>query len=120
MGCQYCDHCAYADKLRARSEAGSFMARLLSLIAGEYHCTAWELASRDQTQKVAAARKVVCYIAREMTALSYPMIGNYLNRDHSTVIYSVEHIKRLMKEKPLFAVKIRGLMGVMAIKREAA
>ena len=40
------------------------------------------------------------YVCRELTDLSYPAIAReFSNRDHTTVIHSVEKIKTLMAER---------------------
>ncbi|MCA9630062.1 MAG: hypothetical protein KC766_20465 [Myxococcales bacterium] len=34
------------------------------------------------------SRHLVCYLARELTGMSYPELGRQLGRDHTTVMHS--------------------------------
>lgn len=57
-----------------------------------------ELCSKDRTKDVAFSRQVAMYLARELTNVSLPKIGeNFGNRDHSTVMHACDKIKSLMQ-----------------------
>jgi chromosomal replication initiator protein len=58
------------------------------------------LLSKDRTQTIATARQVAMYLSRELTSLSYPIIGNaFGGRDHTTVIHAERKIKKLLSER---------------------
>lgn len=42
-----------------------------------------------RTQHIAAARQCLMYWARRLLGMSYPRIGQMMNRDHTTVIHGV-------------------------------
>lgn len=51
----------------------------------------------SKRKELARARQVVCFLARELTAASLPMIGRELgDRDHTTVLWGCRKIKKLM------------------------
>ncbi|MDA1353350.1 MAG: chromosomal replication initiator protein DnaA [bacterium] len=55
------------------------------------------LCSKQRTKEVAYARQVAMYLARELTNVSLPKIGeNFGNRDHSTVMHACDKIKTLI------------------------
>ncbi len=57
-----------------------------------------ELCSKDRTKDVAFARQVAMYLARELTNVSLPKIGeNFGNRDHSTVMHACDKIKSMLQ-----------------------
>ncbi len=59
------------------------------------------LLSKDRRKKVAEARMVAMYLAREKTGLTLAQIGEELGgRDHSTVSYAVEKTCRQIDEDP--------------------
>ena len=50
------------------------------------------LLARDRSPKVALARQVAMYLARELTEVSLPEIGRGFGRDHSTVVHAHKRI----------------------------
>jgi chromosomal replication initiator protein len=62
-----------------------------------------EVKSHKKNKNLVEARQIIMFIAREMTRLSFPDIGeNIGGRDHSTVIYSYNKMKqRIQTEKTL-------------------
>jgi len=48
-------------------------------------------------REVVVARQCFCYFAKLFTSYSLESIGQFIDRDHSTVIYSIKQIKNLMK-----------------------
>jgi chromosomal replication initiator protein len=50
------------------------------------------LLARDRSPKVALARQIAMYLARELTDVSLPEIGRGFGRDHSTVVHAHKRI----------------------------
>src|SRR4051794_27313674 len=48
--------------------------------------------ARDRSPKVAMARQIAMYLARELTDVSLPEIGRGFDRDHSTVVHAHKRI----------------------------
>ena len=46
----------------------------------------------------AEARQVAVYLIRKLTNLSTPDIGKELNKDHSTIIYSIRKVESMLKD----------------------
>ena len=60
-----------------------------------------DLRSRRRGKREAEARHLVCYLAREMTILSYPQIAKQLDRDHTTIMHGVQRVEKwLADNKP--------------------
>ena len=56
---------------------------------------------QGRTKDPALARQVAMYLIREMTNLSLKEIGReFENRDHTTVLHSIERIEKLKKSNP--------------------
>jgi len=63
-----------------------------------YGITVSDLISNSRKQHLVRARQIAIYLCHNLTALSLSKIGqNFGNRDHSTVLYSCEKVKKLMK-----------------------
>jgi len=45
----------------------------------------------------AEARQVAVYLIRKLTNLSTPEIGKELNKDHSTILYSIKKVESALK-----------------------
>ena len=59
------------------------------------------LRGQGRTKDTALARQVAMYLIREMTNLSLKEIGReFENRDHTTVLHSIERIEKLKKSNP--------------------
>ena len=53
-----------------------------------------DLISTKRNKEIAYARHITIFIIREVTEMSLPNIGKIFNRDHSTIISSIETIER--------------------------
>ena len=67
--------------------------------------------TKKRTRQVAYPRHVAMYLAREMTDLTLPEIGEYFGgRDHSTVIHAVGKIDSDLKKNQNVKNLIQKLM----------
>jgi chromosomal replication initiator protein len=67
-----------------------------------------DLAARLRTEKVANARQIAMFLARELTGASLPKIGEeFGGRDHTTVIHACKKIKIGQKRDPAIADAVR-------------
>ncbi len=67
--------------------------RVLEATATYYQLSLDDLLSKRRTQKIARARQIAMYLAREETQASLPQIGEALGgRNHSTVLYGYKRI----------------------------
>jgi chromosomal replication initiator protein len=72
------------------------------------------LLSANRTKKVAFARQVAMYLARELTNLSLVQVGAELgDRDHSTVIYSYAKIERELVEDPYVQATVQNILRLV-------
>ena len=63
-----------------------------------YSISNTELCSKDRSKDIALARQIAMYLARELTNVSLPKIGeNFGGRDHSTVMHACDKVKRLLQ-----------------------
>src|SRR5699024_12453977 len=62
-------------------------------ISKKYNITVEEILSKKRTKTIAFPRQVAMYLAREMTDLSLPKLGEeFGGRDHTTVIHGHKKI----------------------------
>jgi chromosomal replication initiator protein len=60
--------------------------------AAAFELSRERLLARDRSPKVALARQIAMYLARELTDVSLPEIGRRFGRDHSTVVHAHKRI----------------------------
>ncbi|MED6335724.1 MAG: chromosomal replication initiator protein DnaA [Planctomycetota bacterium] len=87
------------------------MEEILSVITAHYNVKVTDLQSRKRTNAVAYPRQIAMFLARSITRHSLEEIGGYFGgRDHSTVLYAVEKIKRLCAEDERCREVVGGLL----------
>jgi chromosomal replication initiator protein len=67
--------------------------KILLHVSKKYGVSVEDIKSKKKTDSIAGARQVAMYVIRKMTDLSLKEIGRLLNRDHSTVISSINKIE---------------------------
>jgi len=70
---------------------------IVDACAGAYGVTARRLLDRDRTADVAVARLAAMYLARELTGASWPALGRYFGREHTTVYGAHERTARAVE-----------------------
>ena len=70
-----------------------------------------ELFEQTRTQHIAFARQIAMYSFRELLAWSFPRVGAYFKRDHSTAMHACNIVKRRMLEQPILGARIRRMMA---------
>lgn len=54
---------------------------------------------RDRHPRIALIRSLTMYVLREKYQLSLHEIGDYLERDHTTVVYGIKRFKTILNSK---------------------
>ncbi|MDR0435217.1 MAG: chromosomal replication initiator protein DnaA [Propionibacteriaceae bacterium] len=76
------------------------IAAILGITAAYFGVSVDDLLSPSRTRTLVLARQIAMYLAREMTSLSLPRIGQeFGGRDHTTVMHAFRKIKNLMRER---------------------
>jgi len=63
-----------------------------------------EIISKKRDRKLVEARQMFCLLARKHTIESSVDIGNAINRDHATVLYSISTMDNLIKYTKRLAI----------------
>jgi chromosomal replication initiator protein len=72
---------------------------IMAEVARQFGCHVNDLRGDKRSQHVAYPRQVAMYLARDLTDLSLPQIGErFGSRHHTTVIYAVQKIERQLKD----------------------
>ncbi len=72
---------------------------IIRAIAAKLNVKVSDIKSQKKNKNLVLARQVAMYLARRLTALSFPDIGEKIGgRDHSTVIYANNKMKKVCEE----------------------
>lgn len=84
--------------------------RILTTVSGYYGESVENIKSKKKTGNIATARHVAIYIIKQLTELTLKEIGGIFERDHSTVISSIEKIENNIKTVNNFESEIARLI----------
>ena len=80
-------------------------------VAQRFAVTVLDLTSARRGRGIVLPRQIAMWMARHMTGHSIPEIGRYFgNRDHSTVMHSIDRVDALMAEDRAFAAVVWALL----------
>ncbi len=89
---------ALADHL-ARADSAITLGDIESTVATYFGITPADIHSSRRTRTVSVARMVAMFLARRHTRMSYPEIGQFMGKNHSSVILAVQRLEKLLAEK---------------------
>jgi chromosomal replication initiator protein len=70
---------------------------IMRTTAAAYGFTFEDVVSPSRRQPLVLCRQIAMYLCRELTDLSLPKIGEAFQRDHTTVLHSVDKVKRILR-----------------------
>lgn len=71
--------------------------KIAQSVANYFNLTLKELKSTARQQKIAKARHIAIYLARDVLGMSYESIGDYFAKKHSTIMYSCDMVVDKLK-----------------------
>ncbi len=90
---------AIREILSDETQAPITIERILGEVGNVYGVTAEDIISKKRSSQISIARKVSCYVVKEITDMSFKAIGMEIGaRDHSTIMYYCTDIEKLMKK----------------------
>lgn len=89
---------ALADHL-ARTDSIVTLGDIESVVAAFFGITPPDLHSSRRTRTVSTARMVAMYLARRHTRMSFPEIGRFMGKNHSSAVLAVQRLEQLLARK---------------------
>ncbi len=84
--------------------------RIISEIAKKYHITPEEIKGKKRSKDVAMARHVSVYVIRKATDMSLKSIGKIFDRDHTTMMSSLDVVESEMEADSNFEHDVNALI----------
>lgn len=80
--------------------------KVFSAVYHRYNIKREDLVSARRTKEIASARHVTVYLIRTITEMSLPNIGKLFNRDHSTILSSLDAVEKRKAQDDLFRIEL--------------
>ena len=81
---------------------------IISYVAKYYHLDEDTIRGQSRGRDIVAARQVAIYLIRRMNALPMNDIGKeFSNRDHTTILHSLQKVEQQMQTDPAFAERVK-------------
>ena len=84
--------------------------KIFASIQKKYNIKREDIVSSKRTKDIANARHITVYTIRSVTDMSLPNIGKIIDRDHSTVLSSIEAVEKRMAQNPVFRAEIEEMV----------
>jgi len=92
---------------------------ILQMVAYVTGISVIKIKSIGRQSEVVRARQIAAVIIKELTSLSYPSIGRLMgNRDHSTIIYSVEKGRKRIESEESFNADYTQIKNMLLQRKE--
>ena len=89
------------------------MEDILGETARFYQVSPEDIKGQSRSKNIAYARHVTAYLIRNLIGLSLPAIGEFLNRDHATVLASIRKIESLITTEKEMSDTIRDITSTI-------
>lgn len=89
---------ALADDL-ARGDSATTLGDIEATTAAYFGITPADIHSSRRTQTVSSARMVAMFLARRHTTMSFPEIGRFMGKNHSSVVLAVQRMEKLLADR---------------------
>ena len=100
---------ALGNYLRGEKGRRITMEMIERMVCTHFKVTSEDIRSTKRSNDIAFPRQVAMYLCHELTEVSWPTIGGFFNRDHSTVIHAHKKIQSLTGEDPATDALIKSL-----------
>ena len=84
--------------------------KIFAAVYKKYNIKKEEIVSSKRTKEIANARHITVYVIRQITDMSLPNIGKLIERDHSTVLSSLDTIEKRMVQNPVFRTEMEEMV----------
>ncbi len=84
--------------------------KIFSAVDKKYNVKKSDLTGKSRVKEIANARHIAIYLIRTLTEMSLPNIGKIFNRDHATVMSSLDNVEKRLDESQQFENEINDII----------
>ncbi len=100
---------ALGNYLRGEKGRRITMEMIERIVCTHFKVTSDDIRSTKRSNDIAYPRQIAMFLCHELTEVSWPTIGGFFNRDHSTVIHAHKKIQNLTDSDPATKALIESL-----------
>ena len=100
-----------SDLITYEASPKDIVEKILAVVSTRYGTTKDELKGKSKKREIVEGRHVCAYLIRDLTGYSLNQIGAILNRDHTTIMNSIEVTKTQIMNDPLFEKEIKDIIA---------
>ena len=93
---------ALADDL-ARTDSAVTLGDIEAIVAAYFGVTPADIQSSRRTKTVSAARALCMFLARRHTRMSFPEIGRFMGKNHSSCVLACQRVEKLLADNGVIA-----------------
>lgn len=90
--------------------------KIIEAVCYHFGLTIKEVQGRCRVKEYVYARHIIFYLIRKNTKMSLKPAGELLNRDHTTVIHSIETLSNLMYTEPNVRAEVELIEEIVRAK----
>ena len=99
-----------SDLLGGAEPIGITIDKIFTAVEKKYGISKAALTSKSRVKEIAQARHVTMYLIKTVIEMSYPNIGKLFNRDHTTVMNSIDVMEKKIASDGIFEMEINNLI----------
>ncbi|MBE6530484.1 MAG: chromosomal replication initiator protein DnaA [Ruminococcaceae bacterium] len=80
--------------------------KIFTAVYKKYGIKKEDVIGQKRNKEIANARHICIYLIRTITEMSYPNIGKIFNRDHTTILASIDKIQKKVYMDPVFNIEM--------------
>ena len=104
------------DQIKEKSENIN-LENIVEIVSKELNVKPSEMKSKSRSKNIVEARRIVIYLAKNLTPNSMPQIAQFFNmKDHSAVSHSIKKINELIETNEYFKVRVEELKNKILTK----
>jgi chromosomal replication initiator protein len=88
---------ALADSM-ARTDSAITLSDIESAVGAFFGLTPADMHSSRRTRTISLSRRLVAFFARRHTRMSYPEIGRFMGKNHSSIVLAVQQMEQCLRD----------------------
>ncbi|MBE6724191.1 MAG: chromosomal replication initiator protein DnaA [Ruminococcaceae bacterium] len=96
--------------LRSSEPLADTVARIIGTTGAYYNVKPDDILGKDRKKNIQTARNVSMYLVRTVTGASYPQIGVFFYRDHSTVHSNIAKVEAEIADDAVFEANVDAIL----------
>ena len=86
----------YVSHTKKKARPKGMLDEIMDVVCEVTNINKEAISGKSRKRELSVCRQLFCYFAKRDTANTLELMGNYINRHHSTVLWGIEQTKNLL------------------------